>query len=94
LRIEYEDPDGRWDHQAHPAFAGVFDASRSTRDRLVLTWSLERDWITPDVDLTRMHAAVASSAGRDPPGSRASAKSRQNFARPAAAATLGHRIGR
>ena len=50
----------------HPAFAGVFDASRSTRDRLVLTWSLERDWITLDVDLTRMHAAVASSAGRDP----------------------------
>ena len=50
----------------HPAFAGVFDASRSTRDRLVLTWSLERDWIRLDVDLTRMHAAVASSAGRDP----------------------------
>ena len=50
----------------HPAFAGVFDASRSTRDRLVLTWSLERDWIRLDVDLTRMHAAVVSSAGRDP----------------------------
>ena len=50
----------------HPAFAGVFDASSSTRDRLVLTWSLERDWITLDVDLTQMHAAVASSAGRDP----------------------------
>ena len=50
----------------HPAFAGVFDASRSTRDRLVLTWSLERDWIRLDVDLTRMHAAVASAAGRDP----------------------------
>jgi sucrose phosphorylase len=50
----------------HPAFAGVFDASRSTRDRLVLTWSLERQSITLDVDLTRMHAAVASSAGRDP----------------------------
>ena len=50
----------------HPAFAGVFDASRSTRDRLVLTWSLERDWIRLDVDLARMHAAVASSAGRDP----------------------------
>ena len=46
--------------------ADIFDASRSTRDRLVLTWSLERDWITLDVDLTRMHAAVASSAGRDP----------------------------
>jgi sucrose phosphorylase len=51
---------------AHPAFAGGFDASRSTRDRLALTWSLERDWITLDVDLTRMHAAVVSSAGVDP----------------------------
>ena len=50
----------------NPAFAGVFDATRSTRDRLVLTWSLERDWIRLAVDLTRMHAAVASSAGRDP----------------------------
>jgi sucrose phosphorylase len=49
----------------HPAFGGVFDASRSTRDRLVMTWSLERDWIRLDVDLTRMHAAVASSAGGD-----------------------------
>ena len=49
----------------HPAFAGVFDASNSTRDRLVLTWSLERDWIRLDVDLTRMHAAVVSSGGRD-----------------------------
>ena len=47
----------------HPAFAGVFDASRSTPDRLVLTWSLEPDWIRLDVDLTQMHAAVASSAG-------------------------------
>jgi hypothetical protein len=44
----------------------VFSTRRSTGDRLVLTWSLERDWITRDVDLTRMHAAVASSAGRDP----------------------------
>ena len=50
----------------HPAFAGVFDASGSTRDRLVLTWSLGRDWIRLDVDLTQMHAAVVSSAGRDP----------------------------
>jgi sucrose phosphorylase len=50
----------------HPAFAGVFDASRSTRDRLVLTWSFDRDWITLDVDLTRMHATVADAAGRNP----------------------------
>jgi sucrose phosphorylase len=50
----------------HPAFAGAFDASRSTRHRLVLTWSLERDWIRLDVDLTQMRAAAASSAGRDP----------------------------
>jgi len=49
-----------------PAFAGVFDASRSTRDRLVPARSFERDWIRLDVDLTQMHAAVASSAGRDP----------------------------
>ena len=49
-----------------PAFGGVFDASRSTRDRLVLTWSLEREWITLDVDLTRMHAAVVGSGGKDP----------------------------
>jgi sucrose phosphorylase len=49
----------------HPAFAGVFDAGNSTRDRLVLTWSRERDWIRLDVDLTRMHAAVASSGSRD-----------------------------
>jgi sucrose phosphorylase len=50
----------------HPAFAGVFDASRTTRDRLVLTWTLDRDSITLDVDLPRMYAAVASSAGRNP----------------------------
>ena len=50
----------------HPAFAGVFDASRSTRDRLVLTWSFDRDWITLDVDLTRMHATVADAVGRNP----------------------------
>jgi sucrose phosphorylase len=50
----------------HPAFAGVFDASRSTHDRLVLTWSFDRDWITLDVDLTRMHATVADAAGRNP----------------------------
>ena len=66
----------------HPAFAGVFDASRSTRDRLVLTWLLERDWIRLDVDLTRMHAAVASSAGRIRSGSRASSNSRQNSGTP------------
>ena len=50
----------------HPAFAGVFDASRSTRDHLALAWSLERDWIRLDVDLTRMHAAAVGSAGPDP----------------------------
>jgi len=50
----------------HRAFAGVFDASRSTRDRLVLTWSLEPDSITLDVNLTRMHATVVSSADADP----------------------------
>jgi sucrose phosphorylase len=50
----------------HPAFAGVFDASRSARDRLVLTWSLDRDSVTLDVDLSRMYAAVVSSAGRNP----------------------------
>jgi sucrose phosphorylase len=50
----------------HPAFAGVFDASRSTRDRLVLTWSRDRDWIRLEVDLTRMDAAVASSGGQGP----------------------------
>ena len=50
----------------HPAFAGAFDASDSTRDRLVLMWSRDRDWIRLDVDLTRMHAAVATSAEREP----------------------------
>ena len=50
----------------HPAFSGAFDASRSTRDSLVLTWSLERDWITLNVDLTAMHAAIVSTAGPDP----------------------------
>jgi sucrose phosphorylase len=45
----------------HPAFAGVFDASGSTRDRLVLAWSLDRHWVRLDVDLTRMDAAVTSS---------------------------------
>jgi hypothetical protein len=50
----------------HPAFGGFFDASRSTRDRLVLAWSHERDWITLDVDLRRMQAAVSGSGGHDP----------------------------
>ena len=47
-------------------FAYSFDASRSTRDHLALAWSLERDWIRLDVDLTRMHAAAVGSAGPDP----------------------------
>ena len=51
---------------AHPAFGGVFDASSSTRDRLALTWSRDRDWIRLDVDLTLMRAAVTSSGGQDP----------------------------
>jgi sucrose phosphorylase len=51
---------------AHPAFAGIFDASGSTRDRLVLTWSLEQQWIRLDADLARMHAVVTSSAGPEP----------------------------
>jgi sucrose phosphorylase len=49
----------------HPAFAGVFDVSSSTCTHLVLTWSLERNWIRLDVDLIRMPATVASSPGRD-----------------------------
>jgi sucrose phosphorylase len=51
---------------AHPAFGSVFDASQSTRDRLVLTWSRDRDWIRLDVDLTLMRAAATSSGGQDP----------------------------
>jgi sucrose phosphorylase len=47
----------------HEAFGGVFDASRSTRDRLVLTWSHERDSITLDVDLRGMQATVTSAGG-------------------------------
>ena len=48
----------------HQAFGGVFDASRSTRDRLVLTWSHERDSITLDVDLRGMQATVTSAGGK------------------------------
>ena len=47
----------------HPAFAGVFDATRSTRDRLVLRWSREQDWIALEVDFGVMQATVAGSGG-------------------------------
>ncbi len=51
---------------AHPAFAGVFDTTGSTRGRLVLTWSHEGDSIRLDVDLTRMHAAIITSGRQEP----------------------------
>jgi sucrose phosphorylase len=50
----------------HPAFGGVFDASASTRGRLILKWSRETDWIRLDVDLPAMYAAITSSADPDP----------------------------
>src|SRR6185436_3461885 len=50
---------------AHPAFAGAFDASGSTRDRLRLTWALDQQRIELDVELTRMHATVSASSSRD-----------------------------
>jgi sucrose phosphorylase len=47
---------------AYPAFAGAFDAGATTRDRLVLKWSLDRDWIKLDVDLTEIEAVITCSA--------------------------------